>query len=146
MGYISALKLILSDLKAYQREHNGNKLKKTIRVLFFERGFIYSFWLRLAHVNSILLPLVYIPYRFFSALYNIQIPRRLTIGPSFVLCHGTCVVINGSAKISRGVQICHFVTIGNNSGVAPLIEDNVYIAPAAQIIGDHYCPDKIRNM
>ena len=35
-----------------------------------------------------------------------------------------------------GVQICQFVTIGNNSGLAPLIEDNVYIAPAAQIIGD----------
>lgn len=110
MGYISALKLILSDFKAYQRELNGNKLKKTIRVLFFERGFIYSFWLRLVHVNSILLPLVYIPYRFFSTLYNIQISRRLTIGPSFVLCHGTCVVINGSAKISGGgtnLSICN---------------------------------------
>lgn len=28
MGYISALKLILSDFKAYQRGYNGNKLKK----------------------------------------------------------------------------------------------------------------------
>lgn len=94
------------------------------------------FFFRLASVRGFFKPLFWILYRFLSTRYHIQIPLGTKIGPGFQICHGICVVINGTASIGSNVTIHHFLTIGSDKGKAATIEDNVVINPGVSIVDD----------
>lgn len=67
--YKSAFKLIAADYKRYSKLAHGSLLK----VLIHERGFKYSFWMRLASVRGIFRPFFWIIYHHYSSKYGIQI-------------------------------------------------------------------------
>jgi glycosyltransferase involved in cell wall biosynthesis/serine acetyltransferase len=72
-------------------------------------------------------------------LFHCYIPYSVEIGEGFELGYwGMGIVIHPRVKIGRNVFIAHGVTIGgrNQSPSVPKIEDNVYIATGAKILGD----------
>lgn len=75
-------------------------------------------------------------YRHYSTKYNIQIPLGTKIDPGFQICHGICVVINGSSTIGKNVTIHQFLTIGTDKGKAATIGDNVVINPGVSLVDD----------
>jgi len=65
--------------------------------------------------------------------YTIAINR---LGPGIRLPHWGTIVINGDAAIGANCQILPDVVIGGNDlGLAPTVEDNVFIGPGVKIIG-----------
>jgi serine O-acetyltransferase len=71
--------------------------------------------------------------------FGISIPVSTEIGFGFYIGHIGNIVISGRSKIGNNCNISHGVTIGRtNRGKypgAPIIGDNVYIAPGAKVIG-----------
>jgi len=75
-------------------------------------------------------------------LFNSSIPPECEIGESTRFQHsGIGVVIHGKSKIGKHCLIGQGVTIGGQGGntvggLAPIIENNVFIGPGARIIGN----------
>ena len=72
-------------------------------------------------------------------LFHCYIPYSVEIGEGFAVGYwGMGIVIHPQVKIGRNVFIAHGVTIGgrNQSPNVPKIEDNVYIATGAKVLGD----------
>ena len=135
MTYLQAFHLIKTDYFRYtENMRDQNKLKTFLQVCLLDKGFKYSFWLRLAAVNGFLLPICWMMHKLLSTRYNIEISRLMKIGEGFSLGHGTSILINGSAIIGKNVTIAHFVSIGSVKGKAATIEDNVYIGPHVSVI------------
>jgi len=125
MKYREAFSLIKTD---YQRYPGG------VTVLIHERGFVYSFWLRLAAVDGIFLPVSWVMHHFFSTLYGIQISRHTRIGKGLYIGHGMSICINRSAVIGEHCTIFQMTTIGSWKGKAAEIGDNVMIGPNTNLV------------
>lgn len=72
-------------------------------------------------------------------IYGAVVPSEAEIGEGTVFAHGMIgTVIHPRARIGCRVLIAHGVTIGGRSRQpgTPVIEDDVYIAPGAKILGD----------
>lgn len=72
-------------------------------------------------------------------LLHCHIPFTVEAGEGLTVGHwGIAVVIHPRARLGRNVFVGHCVTIGgrNRQEGVPRIEDNVYIGPGAQILGD----------
>lgn len=131
MTYLQAWNLIKSDFIRY---YTGGGINQKIRICLLERGFKFSFWWRLDSVRGFIKPLTWIMHRYYSTKYNIQIGAGTRVGPGFQICHGTCVIINGSAIIGKNVTIHQFLTIGSEHHSAAVIGDNVVINPDVSTI------------
>lgn len=114
----------------------GGFLKKLLKVLIHERGFVYLLWLRLASVRSPIRPFFWLVYYHLSSKYGIQISTKTRIGSGSYIGHGCGVIINTSATIGQNVSLSQFLTIGSRKGKAAIIEDNVYIGPFVCLIED----------
>lgn len=70
---------------------------------------------------------------------GVQIHYKTNIGAGLFIVHYGGIVINHNAVIGKNLTICHNVTIGQiNRGTKkgnPVIDDNVYIAPGAAVMG-----------
>lgn len=124
--------LILSDLYRYC----GNiSAKSLIKNYLFNRGFNFSFWLRLASSNSFIAKLAYPIFYYKKKKYGIDIHCSTQIGYGLYIGHGGPVVVNPTTIIGNNVNLSQFTTIGANSGKqAAYIGDNVYIGPNVCII------------
>lgn len=76
-------------------------------------------------------------------LKNISIKLGFTIppnvfGPGLAIVHYGTIIVNSGAKIGANCRLHACVNIGASGGgsLAPLIGNNVYIAPGAKIYGD----------
>lgn len=72
-------------------------------------------------------------------LFHCYIPCSVEIGEGFEVGYwGMGIVIHPEVKIGRNVFVAHGVTIGgrNESPNVPRIEENVYIATGAKVLGD----------
>lgn len=134
MTYKEAFRLIRSDYQRYADLESGGV--KCIKIWLHNRGFVYTFWLRLAAVNSLLKPLFWLIHHHLSSKYGMQIPTQTSIGAGLYVGHGVGVVINPTAKIGKNVTLSQFLTIGSTRGKAAKIEDNVYIGPSVCLVED----------
>lgn len=80
-------------------------------------------------------------HRLIRFYYHCDIPYSLDLQGVYFNHKGFGIVINPDAKIGKGTNIQHCVTIGENKGGVPIIGQNVYIGAKASIIG----PIKIGN-
>jgi serine O-acetyltransferase len=129
----SVRELIKADLYRYYGRYSLGLLCKNM--LNANRGFRYSFWLRLCNSRNLLIRVfAKLMHRRLSTRYQIQIPPNTCIGPGLYLGHGTSIIVNEAAVIGKNCNLSHFVTIGSNSGKSAIIGDNVYIGPNSCII------------
>lgn len=138
----------LKDIKEYIKSdlyrYTGKvSTKLMIRNYFLNRGFKYTFWLRLCQSELMLFRLLArIMHWHLSRKYLIQIPHITKIGYGLYLGHHMCVIINATAKIGNNVNLSQFTTIGANAGIdAAVIGDNVYIGPSCCLVGSVHIGD-----
>lgn len=123
---------IKSDLYRYTGKIN---FKLFLKNYFFNRGFNFSFWLRLASSKSIFSKFAYPVYYYKKKKYGIDIHLSTKIGYGLYIGHGGPLIVNPSATIGNNVNLSQFTTIGANKGrEAAEIGDNVYIGPNVCII------------
>lgn len=128
------LQYILSDLFRY----SGNtKFSSLIKNYFFNRGFNFSFWLRLAGSKKWFAKLAYPIFYYKKKKYGIDIHCTTQIGYGLYIGHGGPLIVNPSTIIGNNVNLSQYTTIGANGGrPAAVIGNNVYIGPNVCII-DH---------
>jgi serine O-acetyltransferase len=125
-------KYILSDLYRYC----GNTTWKSfIKNYFFNRGFNFSVWLRLASSKGLLAKIAYPIFYYKKKKYGIDIHCTTKIGYGLYIGHGGPLVVNPTTVIGHNVNLSQFTTIGANGGTqAAEIGDNVYIGPNVCIV------------
>jgi serine O-acetyltransferase len=76
---------------------------------------------------------------FIQALWGIDIPRTATIGPGLYIGHYGGITVSASAVIGRNCNLSQNITIGvSGAGAkrgAPILGDDVYVAPGARLFG-----------
>lgn len=123
---------ICSDLYRYAG-HTG--WSAWLKHYFFNRGFNYCFWLRLAGGRHCFT----LPARCILAYkkrkYGIYISHRTRIGYGLYIGHSGPVVVNATAILGNNVNLSQYTTIGANDTPAAIIGDNVYIGPGVCVVG-----------
>lgn len=142
MPFSRLLYLIRTDCYRYYGHH---KPLTMLKALFFNRGFKITTCYRVAHFlhqnnHKLLLALFNLYYFHLQSLYCCELPYIAKIGPGFYFGHVFGTVINGNCVLGKNVNMSHSVTLGmiksgKRSG-APVIGDNVYIAPGAKLVGN----------
>jgi len=126
------VQLILSDLYRYC---GNTKFSSLIKNYFFNRGFNFSFWLRLAGSKSIIAKFAYPIFYYKKKKYGIDIHCTTKIGYGLYIGHGGPLVVNPTTVIGNNVNLSQYMTIGANGGSqAAIIGDNVYIGPNVCVI------------
>jgi serine O-acetyltransferase len=133
--------LIRSDLYRY---HGRRSLKDFLGLLLQERGFVASLLYRItrfAYVNQLkwfFWP-VNIIYSVFQEVLNFEISYKTSIGAGLRIDHLMGLVINQHCSIGKNINLSHQVTLGmkpeGQYAGAPVLKDNIYIAPGAKVIG-----------
>ncbi len=95
---------------------------------------------RLPKVLRLLFDPIYVILDFFiQALWGIEIPRSAKVGPGLYIGHYGGITVSSRAVIGRDCNLSQNITIGvSGAGMkrgAPVIGDNVYIAPGARVVG-----------
>ena len=99
--------------------------------------FTYSFWLRLAKAENIIIKsIAKFMHRKLSRKYGIQISPDMSLGHGLYIGHGFSIVINSGTVIGINCNISQCVTIGTNHKTPAVIGDNVYIGPGVCIVED----------
>ncbi|MDD2367668.1 MAG: serine acetyltransferase [Sulfuricurvum sp.] len=124
---------------------SGNKIKRIIGC--FRAPGVHAVitlrfgqWLLAQNIllKVLLTPLYLYMYRQ-DRLWGIEIPRNTSIGEGFYIGHYGGITISHKAKIGVNCTISQLVTIGvsgaGDKRGAPIIGDNVYIAPGAKLFG-----------
>ncbi|ALH96454.1 serine O-acetyltransferase [Acinetobacter equi] len=125
-------KYILSDLYRYCGD---TRFKSFIKSYLFNRGFNFSFWLRLASTNTVWSKLVYPIFYYKKKKYGIDIHSKTRIGYGLYIGHGGPLIVNPTTIIGNNVNLSQFTTIGANGGQqAAEIGDNVYIGPNVCVV------------
>lgn len=83
-------------------------------------------------------------YKRLSVKYGFSIPLNV-FGPGLSIVHIGTIVVNSNARIGANCRIHVCTNIGTSGGEdkAPIIGDNVYIAPGVKIYGDIKVADNI---
>jgi serine O-acetyltransferase len=133
--------LIMSD---HHRYHGQFRPLHLLKDLFFNRGFKITFCYRIAHyfyVNrqKVALRLFNLYYYNLQTAFSCELPYETQIGPGFYFGHVFGTIINGRCRFGKNVNMSHAVTLGSIAlgprAGAPVVGDNVYIAPGAKLIG-----------
>lgn len=103
-------------------------------------GYRFGHWLqgKPFAVRIFLKPLFLLHYRHIRTRWGIEISPETRIGPAFHIFHFGGIFIGANVVIGKDFSLSHDVTIGGTLGMrhgAPVIGDNVYVAPGAKISG-----------
>ncbi|MCO6504036.1 MAG: hypothetical protein J6568_01280 [Snodgrassella sp.] len=98
------------------------------------RGFRFTFWLRLASAPNWWHKLVFPMYVWQKRRSGIIISPGTRIGYGLYIGHGGPLIINGTAQLGNNVNLSPYTVIGANIGNAATIGNNVYIGPNCNII------------
>lgn len=83
-------------------------------------------------------------FRKLAIRLGFSIPENV-FGPGLSIAHYGTIVVNSKAKVGKNcrIHICTNIGASGGSTKAPIIGDNVYIAPGAKIYGDIKIADNI---
>lgn len=128
--------MVLNYIKSDLYRYGGNvSLKAFLKNYFLNRGFNFTFWLRLAKSKG-LIGLLARPILFYkNRKYGIDISHRTKIGYGLYIGHGGPLIVNNRAIIGNNVNLSQYTTIGINKGQAATIGDNVYLGPSVCVVG-----------
>jgi len=144
--------LIKSDLYRYI---GRTSYKDFLHELSTRPGFQYSFWMRicayLSAKKSSIFKMMFIVSRIFLRhyryKYQIDIPYTTSIGPGLCIAHFSAIIVSPETKIGKNLTIFQGVTIGKAArgrrAGAPIIGNNVYVAPGAKIFGKIVIGDNV---
>ncbi len=130
----------------YYRINKHITIWKFVKDIIFNEGFKYIFWMRackyLRDSKFYKYPFYYFAkgiLRRYMYKYGISIPFTTQIGNGLYIGHFGGIIINPNSKIGNNCNLSQNITLGQkNRGNligAPIIGDNVYIAPGVKIIG-----------
>ena len=123
-GYFPSLRDLLfpDPIWSFQR-----LLRKTEYYTNTKNGFIYGLYI------------LYLKYRFskMSLKLGFSIPLNVFDSGLAIVHYGT-IVVNNRAKVGKNcrIHVCTNIGASGGSDKAPVIGDNVYIAPGVKIFGD----------
>lgn len=128
---------IASDLYRHEGRAGFGAMLKTLRN---SRSFKITFWFRLAQfVQASGIPvvkqLVKWQYRRVTTRYCVDLPVRTTVGKGLIIYHCYGMVIHEDSMIGDNCMLAHQVTLATEKGGAPVIGNQVRIAPGAKIVG-----------
>ncbi len=116
-------------------------------------SFKYIFWFRLCSffrtkkIHAVAYFLCRCMLSHYKYKFGISINDKTKIGNGFYIGHFSCIFISPDAMIGKNCNISQGVTIGKisqgNKIGAPIIGNNVYIAPGAKIIGGIHIGDNV---
>lgn len=133
--------LISSDMYRY---HGRANFREFVTLLLQERGFVATCMYRITrffYVNrrSVLLSIMKLIYRLTQEFLKFEISYKTPIGSGLRIDHLTGLVISQHAKLGENINLSHQVTLGlkpsGKQAGAPVLKNNIYIAPGAKIIG-----------
>jgi serine O-acetyltransferase len=125
------IKYIKSDLYRY----SGNTtFKSFLKNYIANKGFNFTFWLRICSHGGILAKLCYPIFWYKKRNYGIDITPSTKIGYGLYIGHGGPLIINPTAILGNNINLSQYTTIGANNGKAAEIGDNVYIGPSVCIV------------
>ena len=95
-------------------------------------------------LEFILLGFYFLRYKNLSVRYGFSIPLNV-FGPGLAIVHLGTIVVNPAARVGANCRIHVCTNIGASGGgnLAPIIGDNVYIAPGVKIYGNIKIADNI---
>lgn len=125
------IELIKSDLFRYC---GRTCFKAFVKQYLFNRGFRFTFWLRLAAAKSWWHYLALPMYMWQKRLSGIMINPRTQIGYGLYIGHGGPLIINRTAQLGNNVNLSPYTVIGANLGNAAKIGNHVYIGPNCNVI------------
>lgn len=125
------LKYIKSDLYRYE---GNTHFKSFFKNYFFNRGFNFSFWLRLSAPSHFFWFLAYPIYFYKKRKYGIDISHKTKIGYGLYIGHGGPLVVNPTASFGDNINLSQYTSIGSNNGKSANIGSDVYIGPNTCII------------
>ena len=122
----------------------SDSLLKMYTASFWDVGFRFLFWFRLAKCNNRFVnSFARIIYMHMRLKHKIDIDRNTDIGYGFRLPHGGPVVINVSSIIGDNVDIYQYSSIGSMFRNAAEIGNNVYIGPSVCIVENVHIDDGV---
>lgn len=141
-----AWELIRADWRRAYGLTKGSRLRRVATCLGspgFQAVGVYRFgsWLLYEPLALRLLlePLYRLAYLLVQVLWGIELPRRTRIGPGLAIAHFGGIVVSERAVIGSNCNLSQQITIGvagkgEKSG-APVIGDDVFVAPGAKVFG-----------
>jgi serine O-acetyltransferase len=110
----------------------------------------FGHWLKKKSVllRVLLEPIHMILFHRIRTKWGIEISRSAEIGEGFYIGHYGGITISGLSRIGKNVNISQLVTIGvsgkGEKRGAPVIGDNVYIAPGGKIFGKIHVGNNVK--
>ncbi len=141
---IKTWKDLLSYLSDDVYRYSGKRgISNFLKYYFSNIRIRYIVWFRISQYLSGKNKLIYFVFRSILEHYAIkciiEISPKTQIGSGLYFPHSGCIMIHPDAVIGKNAHISHEVTIGKDfrgkKAGAPMIGDNVYIAPGVKIIG-----------
>ncbi|MEI7475437.1 MAG: serine acetyltransferase [bacterium] len=134
--------LIKSDLHRYEGKTN---FKIFLKNFILNKGFQLTFWYRLCHHfymknNKLLLAFSILFFRTYKEKYGMDFHYKAKIGSGLCLYHAFGTALGPTVVIGKNANILHRVTFANvgrgSKKGAPIIGDNVLLAPGSALIGN----------
>lgn len=139
ISYKESYEYIIADYERYYKR-KPKSFFDIFLLRFRERGFNYSFWMRLAGVKGILYPLCKYIQKRLSTKYGFLIQPETQIGKGVYLGHGF-IIVNPTTIIGENCSLSQFTTIGSNRGKAAEVGKNVYIGPNVCLVENVHIGD-----
>lgn len=147
--------VLRADLQRYLSRMSGGGLRKFIecaRTPGVQATVVLRFgqWSksRALPVRLICDPLYLVMNFLILTLWGIDIPRGARIGPGLYIGHYGGIIVSSAAVIGRNCNLSQSITIGVSGAGdrrgAPVIGENVYIAPGARLFGRIRIGDNVK--